>query len=154
AARDHLQNVALRRAEGGVIDQRRFDVLVAAQRPEAVPLVEIQRRLLPHTAVDGIRIGVDGVVVRGVGEVLFGRRRHRDLPRCPRPSVAGGATTYLALSSFRDLQGQTAKRLPMAVRRIRGWIASHWKVVLLSSREPLAGLVPPPPGRSTSPVLE
>ena len=63
---DHLEDVALGRAEPLPVLQRRLDVGESAQAPEVEPLVVVERRLVPQPPVGRVRIGVDLDVVRVV----------------------------------------------------------------------------------------
>jgi hypothetical protein len=68
-AADHFEDVALLGAVGAPVDQHLEDVLEASESPEVVLLIAVERRLLPHAPPDGMRVGVEAVVVGIPGEV-------------------------------------------------------------------------------------
>ena len=66
---DHLEDVALGRAEPLRVPQRRVDVGVAAQAPEVVALVVVERRLVAQPLVGRVGVDVDLDVLRVVVQV-------------------------------------------------------------------------------------
>ena len=70
---DQLEQRASGGAVGSPVGETGHHVLVAAERPELVLVVAIERRLVPHPPPDWMRIGVDLEVVRVVVDV--GHRR-------------------------------------------------------------------------------
>ena len=71
---DHLEDVALGRAQPRGVLQRGLDVGETAEAPEVESLVAVERRLVPQALVGRVRVGVDldvvGVVVQVVAHMV------------------------------------------------------------------------------------
>jgi hypothetical protein len=88
---DQLEQRALRRAERLPVLEPGLHVVEPAERPEVVPLVPVQRRLLPQAAPDRVGVGVDVEVVRVVVQLagLLGGGHRLPLGAAPHHGSAG-----------------------------------------------------------------
>jgi hypothetical protein len=76
AGLDDLEDVAAAVREALPVDERLLHVGVPRQRPEVVPLVVVDRRLVPQALVRRVGVGVDADVVGVVVDVPAGGGRH------------------------------------------------------------------------------
>ncbi len=101
---DDLQQRALRGDVRLPLLRAGVDVLEAAQRIEVVPLVVVDRLLVPQPSPYRVRVGVDLEVVRVVVDVGF-RRGHLGPHRCP----------------WWSWRGETPSNSVLPRRRARAW---------------------------------
>jgi hypothetical protein len=115
---DDLEHRTARGAERLVVVQRGVDVVVPAERVEAMPLVEIERGIVADPAKHRIRIGVEFDLVGVVIDVVTGADRHRFSVSAPE-RVRAVCTLCLKERAFRmsDIGLQPARALAEAIKR-------------------------------------
>ena len=113
-----LHDLEHRSATGAVrvpVEQRRLDVVPAAQRPEAVLLVAVQGGLIPKAGPRRIRIVVDLDVVGVVVDRGCGRARAHRCPSITR-SRSSHAVQRLVLHAGEQLLGRPGGHLAHQLR--------------------------------------
>ena len=92
---DELEDPALRRAVGAVVDEAPVDVLEATHGVEVELFVVVERRLFAQPAIDRVRIGVRLRIGRVVVEIAARRQAHgaddtQSVRRHPRSDARAG----------------------------------------------------------------